>query len=358
MSFVTREDVLLLLEELYTALARTIAPGRGMTMPFPRLSYAEAVETYASDKPDLRYGLEIADLTDIAAGTDFGVFKNAVAAGGVVRGLAAPGCGEYTRHQLEELNSLAVSAGARGLLTVSLGAGGSLDDITLENVRSVAAKFLGLDRIKAMAHRCGAAPGDLLLIVAGERTKTHAPLDVLRREMARRLDLADPNELSFAMIVDFPLMEKNPDTGGWEAVNNPFTEPRDEDIPLLESAPEKVCGKNYDVVCNGLELASGSIRIHTSALQRRVLKILGYDDGSIDDLFGHMLEAFDFGAPPHGGFGAGIDRTVMLLAGEETIREVIAFPKNQSAADLTFNAPSPVTEAQLAEIHIKVIEEE
>jgi aspartyl-tRNA synthetase len=359
MSFVTQEDILKLLEDLYTSLVRTVAPGRRMITPFPRLTYAETMEKYASDKPDLRYGLEIADLTAIAAGADFDVFKNAIAAGGVVRGLAAPGCGDYTRHQLEELNALAVGAGARGLLTISLGeAGGNLDNLKMENIKSVAARFLSLEQIKEMARRCGAAPGDLLLIVAGEREKTHPPLDILRREMAKRLHLADPDVLAFALIVDFPLLAKNEETGRWEAVNNPFTEPRDADIPLLDSAPEKVCGKNYDVVCNGIELASGSIRIHTSALQRKILQVLGYDDSSISSLFGHMLEAFDFGAPPHGGFGAGVDRTVMLLAGEETIREVIAFPKNQSAADLTFNAPSPVTEAQLAEIHIKVVEEE
>jgi aspartyl-tRNA synthetase len=358
MSFVTQEDILTLLEELYTALVRTIVPGRRMIRPFPRLSYADAMDRYASDKPDLRYGLEIADLTDIAARTDFGVFKAVIAAGGVVRGLATPGCGDYTRHQLEEMNSLAVSAGARGLLTVSLGAADSLEELTMDNVKSVAARFLGLDRVKEMARRGGAGPGDLLLIIAGEREKTHPPLDTLRREMARRLNLADPGVLAFAFIVDFPLLAKNQETDRWEAVNNPFTHPRDADIPLLDSAPEKVCGKNYDVVCNGTELASGSIRIHKAALQRRILRIMGYDDESIDALFGHMLEAFDFGAPPHGGFGAGIDRTVMLLAGEENIREVMAFPKNQSAADLTFNAPSPVTGAQLAELHIKVVEEE
>ena len=184
------------------------------------------------------------------------------------------------------------------------------------------------------------------------------PLDTLRREMGKRLGLADPERWPSPLSLTSRCCKENAETGRWEAVNNPFTAPRDADLSLLDSAPEKVCGKNYDVVANGIELASGSIRIHISALQRKILKIMGYDDESIERLFGHMLEAFDFGAPPHGGFGAGIDRTVMLLAGEETIREVIAFPKNQSAADLTFNAPSSVTNAQLAELHIKVVEEE
>ena len=313
---------------------------------------------YASDKPDLRYGLEIADVTDIAVQTDFGVFKTAIANGGKVRVIAAPGCGEYTRHQLEELNQLAVSAGAKGLLTISLGGqGGNIDDLTHEMVKSVAAKFLKIEQVKEIAGRCHANKGDLLLIVAGEPEKIYPVLATLRREMARRLNLADSGLLTFAFIVDFPLITRNKETGRWEAVNNPFTHPRDEDIPLLDSAPDKVHGKNYDLVCNGLELASGSIRIHRSDLQRKILKILGYKDESIKTLFGHMLEAFDFGAPPHGGFGAGIDRTTMVLTGENNIREVIAFPKNQSAMDMTFGAPSPVTEEQLSELHIRLRED-
>ncbi len=358
MSFVTQEDVLQLIEELYTSLVKTIKPGLKIIKPFPRLTYADTMLRYASDKPDLRYGLEIADLTDIAAKTDFAVFKSVISAGGRVRGLAAPGCGDYTRHQLEELNQLALSAGAKGLLTISLGTpGGKLSDLTHDMVKSVAAKFLTIEQVKEIARLCQANKGDLLLIVAGEPEKIYPTLDTLRREMARRLNLADPNVLFFAFIVDFPLITRNQETGRWEAVNNPFTHPRDEDIPLLDSAPDKVHGKNYDLVCNGWELASGSIRIHRAELQRKILKILGHNDDSINRLFGHMLEAFDFGAPPHGGFGAGIDRTAMVLAGEENIREVMAFPKNQSAVDFTFNAPSPVTEEQLAELHISLREE-
>jgi aspartyl-tRNA synthetase len=358
MSFVTQEDVLQLIEELYTSLVKTIKPETHLIKPFPRLTYADTMLRYASDRPDLRYGLEIADLTDIAAKTDFAVFKSVISTGGRVRGLAIPGCGEYSRHQLEELTQLALSAGAKGLLTISLGTpGGKLLDLTHDMVKSVAAKFLTIEQVKEIAKLCQANKGDLLLIVAGEPEKIYPALDTLRREMARRLNFADPNVLFFAFIVDFPLITRNQETGRWEAVNNPFTHPRDEDIPLLDSAPDKVHGKNYDLVCNGWELASGSIRIHRAELQRKILKILGHNDDSINRLFGHMLEAFDFGAPPHGGFGAGIDRTTMVLAGEENIREVMAFPKNQSAIDLTFNAPSPVTEEQLAELHISLREE-
>jgi aspartyl-tRNA synthetase len=359
MSFVTREDVLQLIEELYTSLARTIKPESKIISPFPRLSYTDVMARYASDKPDLRYGLEIADITDIAEKTDFVVFKNVIANSGRVKALAAPGCGEYTRHQLEELNHLAVSAGAKGLLTISLGAeGGNLDNLTPEMVKSVAAKFVSLEQVKEIARRCQANVGDLLLIVAGEPEKIYPSLDILRREMARRLNLADPSVLAFAFIIDFPLILRNQETGRWEAANNPFTHPRDEDIPLLDTAPDRVYGKNYDLICNGLELGSGSIRIHRSDLQRKILKILDYEDEKINTLFGHMLEAFDFGAPPHGGFGIGVDRTMMVLTGEQNIRDIVAFPKNQAAVDLTFNAPSAVSEEQLAELHIRLREEE
>jgi aspartyl-tRNA synthetase len=358
MSFTTQEDVLQLLEELYTSLVHTIKPELKVIQPFPRLTYADAMTKYASDKPDLRYGLEIADITDIAVKTEFGVFKTAIARHGKVRVFAATGCGEYTRHQLDELNQLATSAGAKGLLTISLGAsGGGLDDLAPDMVKSVAMKFLTLEQVKEMAGRCRADKGDLLLIVAGEPEKIYPALDALRRDIARRLKLADPHTLAFAFIIDFPLIQRNKDTGRWEAVNNPFTHPRDEDIPLLDSAPEKVLGKNYDLACNGLELASGSIRIHRAELQRKILQILGYPEDKIEKLFGHMLEAFDYGAPPHGGFGAGIERTIMVLTGEENIRDVMAFPKTQSAQDLTFGAPSPVTAAQLKELHIKLREE-
>jgi aspartyl-tRNA synthetase len=272
--------------------------------------------------------------------------------------MAAPGCGEYTRHQLEELNQLAVSAGAKGLLTIALGTpGGSLDNLTQDMVKSVATKYLTLEQVKEIAGRCQANTGDLLLVIAGEAEKIYPALDGLRREIAKRLNLADPDVLAYAFIIDFPLIIHNQETGRWEAANNPFTHPKDEDMPLLDSAPDKVHGENYDLVCNGIELLSGSIRVHRSDLQRKIFKILDYSDENIKTLFGHMLEAFDYGAPPHGGFGAGIDRTVMVLAGEPNIRDVVAFPKNQSAMDMTMGAPSPVTEEQLKELHIKLQEE-
>jgi aspartyl-tRNA synthetase len=359
MSFVTREDVLQLLEELYSSLAKAIRPDLKVIHPFPRLTYADTLLQYATDKPDLRYGLEIADITDIAKKTDFTVFKTAISGGGIVRVFAAPGCGEYTHHQLEELIQIATSAGAKGLLTISLGApGGSLKDLTMDMVKSVAAKYLNLEQVKEIAKACKAKKGDLLLIVAGEAEKIYPALDALRREIAHRLNLADPKFLYFTFIIDFPLIIKNQETGRWEAANNPFTHPQNEEISLLDTTPEKVHGENYDLTCNGMELLSGSIRNHRSDLQLKIFKLLGYSDEQIKQLFGHMLEAFDFGAPPHGGFGAGVDRLVMILANEPNIRDVTAFPKNQSAIDMMLGAPSPAGKEQLDELHISITEEE
>jgi aspartyl-tRNA synthetase len=358
MSFVDEDDVLSLLEELFTAMVKTIKPEKRMLQPFPRLSYAEALDRYGTDKPDLRFGLEIGDLSDIVAESDFAVFSEAMAGGGRVKGIGAPGCAAYTRRQLDELNRLAQELGAGGLLTIALGgSAGSLDGLTMEMVRSAAAKFLSLDQIKGMARRLGASVGDLLLVVAGESRLVNTVLGELRREMGHRLRLAEPDLLAFAFIVDFPLLEMDDKTGRLESIHHPFTAPKDEDVPLLDTDPEKVRSKAYDFICNGSELSSGSIRIHTAELQRKILKLLGHSDDAIEERFGHLLEAFEYGAPPHGGIAPGIDRVVMLLAGEENIREVVAFPKNQSAADLTFKAPSPVTEEQLAELHIRLREE-
>jgi len=358
MSFVDEEDVLNLLEELFISMVGAIKPEKRIIKPFPRLSYAEAMDRYGTDKPDLRFGMEIRDLSDIVAESEFAIFSSAVAGGGRVKGICAPGCAAYTRSQLDELNKLAQGLGAGGLVTISLEtSASSLDNLTGEMVKSAAAKFLSIEQIKDMAKRLEASMGDLLLVVAGENKMVNAVLGELRREMGSRLRLAEPDLLDFAFIVDYPLFEMDNKTGQLQAMHHPFTAPKDEDIPLLDTAPEKVISKAYDFICNGSELSSGSIRIHTSGMQRKIFKLLGHSEEVVEERFGHLLEAFDYGAPPHGGIAPGIDRVVMLLAGEENIREVVAFPKNQSAADLTFNAPSPVTEEQLAELHIRLREE-
>jgi aspartyl-tRNA synthetase len=358
MSFVEEEDILNLMEELFVSMVEKVKPELRVIKPFPRLSYVGAMENYGTDKPDLRFGLEMRDLSDIAAQTDFSVFLSAIAEGGKVKGVCAPGCASYSRSQLDDLNKLTQDLGAGGLLTISLGhSAGNLDDLTSEMVRSIAAKFLTLDQVKEIAKRLSAKMGDLLLIIAGESKRIDMVLGELRREMGRRLKLADPDLLAFAFIVDFPLFERDEKEGRLKPMHHPFTAPKDEDMPLLDTAPEKVYSKHYDIVCNGVELSSGSLRIYTSELQRKIFRLLGYSDEEIEERFGHLLESFEYGAPPHGGIAPGIDRIVMMLAGEETIREVIAFPKNQSAADLTLNAPSSVAKEQLTELHLSLREE-
>ena len=358
MSFVEEEDVIGLLEELYTAMIPVVRPEMRLQLPIPRLTYAEAMERWGTDKPDLRYGMEIKDLSDILRDSGFGIFSQAIASGGCVRGICAPGCAAYTRSQLEDLNRIARDCGAGGAVTIALDSAGSLASLTPEMIKSAAAKYLTTKQVGQMAGRLEAKMGDLLLLVAGGKRLACTVLGELRREMGQRLNLADGNVLAFASIIDFPMFYRDPKTGKLLAMHHPFTEIKESDLPRLEKEPERVISKSYDFVCNGHELSSGSIRIHTSDMQRRVLNMLGYTDEDIDARFGHLLEAFDYGAPPHGGAAPGIDRTVMLLAGEENIREVVAFPKNQSAADLTFEAPSAVTGEQLDELHICLKEEQ
>jgi aspartyl-tRNA synthetase len=358
MSFVEEDDVLKLMEELFSSMVRKLKPELKIPHPFPRIPYAVAMERYGSDKPDLRFGLEISDISDIAARTEFAVFKSIVAEGGKVKGISASGCGGYTRSQLDELNTLVQTLGAKGIVTISLGEpGGNIDSLTAEQVKSRAAKFISLDLVKQMAERMGACTGDLLLIVAGDNDSVTSVLGELRKEMGKRLKLADPNALSFAFIVDFPLFNWVKEENRWEPMHNPFTTPVEADLPLLDTDMKKVRGRHYDFVCNGYEIAGGSIRIHKAELQRKVFRLLGYKDETIDECFSHMLEAFEYGAPPHGGIAPGIDRIVMLLAGEETIRDVIAFPKNQSAQDLMFDSPSTVSQKQIDELHIAIREE-
>ncbi|MBN1643820.1 MAG: aspartate--tRNA ligase [Dehalococcoidales bacterium] len=355
MSFVEEEDILKLMEDLFTGLVEKVKPDKRIIKPFPRINYKDALEKYGSDKPDLRFGMELRDLSDIAVKSEFSLFKKVIADGGKVKGICAQGCASYTRTQLEELNKFVQGYGAGGLLTFALSATpGDIDNLTLDMVKSVAAKYMTLEQIKEMGRRLDAHPGDLILVVAGKPKVVDKALGELRREMGQRLKLADPDLLAFAFIVNFPLFAWNEETKKWEPEHHPFVWPWPEDVPALEKHPEKVRAHCYDVVCNGFELASGSIRIHHPELQRRIFRFLGYSDAEIEDKFGGFLSAFEYGAPPHGGIAPGIDRIVMILSGEQSIRDVIAFPKNQNAVDSMLQAPSPVREEQLKELHIRL----
>ena len=354
MSFADEQDILELMEALYSGLVKAVTPDFKILTPFPRMTYAEALERYGSDKPDLRFGMLLGAISDLAATTELGVFKTAIAQGGIVKGLAAPGCAGYTRKQTDELTELAKARGAKGLVTIALGQAPSLDALQPADIRSPVGKFLTTDQVREAARRLGGKPGDLLLIVAGEPSVVNAALSALRNELGRRLKLADPDTLAFAFVVDFPLLEWNKEENRWDSTHHPFTSLKDEDLHLLDTAPEKARSKAYDMVCNGYELSSGSIRIHDRDVQAKIFKLLGHTEEQIEQRFGHLLRAFEYGVPPHGGIAPGIDRTVMLLAREESIREVIAFPKNQSAADLMMGAPSPVREEQLKELHLQI----
>jgi aspartyl-tRNA synthetase len=356
MSFVDEEDILNLLEELFTSLVETVKPEMQVLKPFPRLSYAETTGRYGTDKPDVRFGLEIGDLSDIVADSEFAVFRSAVQGHGKVKGICLPDCAGYSHKQLEELTELARTHGAKGLITLALPSDSytSLEHLTLDEIKSVAAKYLTIQQVKEMVHKFEAKPGDLMLIVAGDLNMVNKVLDELRREMGRRLNLMDPSLLAFVFIVGYPLLEWNNETGLWEPMHHPFTAPCEQDVPLLDKDPSRVRARHYDIVCNGYELSSGSIRIHTRQLQEKIFHLLGYSSKEIEERFGHLLEALEFGAPPHGGIAPGIDRVVMLLAGGENIREVIAFPKNQGAVDVMSDAPAAVSEEQLDELHLKL----
>jgi aspartyl-tRNA synthetase len=351
MSFVEESDILDLVEELFTSLVEAVKPEMRVIKPFPCLSYAESMERYGTDKPDMRFGLELRDVSDIVTHSDFSVFRSAVLGGGKVKGICAPGFAHYSRHQLEELTQLVKGCGGGGLVALPLDEGESM------GASSRASKFLTPGEVKGMADRLGARRGDVLLLVAGESMVVNGALRQLRVEMGHRLGLADPNLLAFVFVVDYPMLEWDTGEKRWIPAHHPFTAPKDEDIPLLDTAPERARSKHYDIVCNGCELSSGSIRIHTRWLQEKMFRLLGYDQREMEERFGHLLEALEYGVPPHGGIAPGIDRIVMLLAGEQNIKEVIPFPKSKSAVDLLTGAPSPVSEEQLRELHLKLSDE-
>jgi aspartyl-tRNA synthetase len=345
MSFVKRDDVLDLVEKLYTEMIPVVAPRKKLLpSPWPKFSYKEIVERYGTDKPDLRFGMELADVSDVFTKSEFRVFQSAIEAGGVIKCIVASGCADYSRKEVDALTESAKALGAKGLATLA---------VTAEGLKGTAAKFVQPEEAEAVQSKTGAKEGDLLLFAADQRSVVNKVLGGLRLIFRDRLKLADPNLMAFAWVVDFPMFAWNEEEQKWDAEHHPFTMPQLDDLPKFETNPAEILSDAYDMVCNGYEMASGSIRIHRSDIQLRVFQLLGLSGDEIEQKFGHMLEAFEYGAPPHGGMAPGIDRLVMLLADEPNIREVIAFPKNQAGRDVMADAPSEVPAKQLKELHIQ-----
>ena len=347
MSFVDQEDVMAVNEGFLKRVFKEVLDV-DITLPIQRMPYQEAMERFGSDKPDLRFGYEIFDLSETVKGCGFGVFDGALEQGGTVRGIKIEGGAKFSRKEIDSLTEFVKTYRVKGLAWAKVNEKGELS--------SSFAKFLKPETMEALLEKAGAGKGDLVLIVADADTETALnALGMLRCEVARRMDAIPEGVYKLLWVTDFPLFEYGEDDEGKKrlyAKHHPFTAPKDEDLPLFETNPIAMRAKAYDIVLNGTELGGGSIRIHRSDVQQRMFKALGFEEADIQERFGHMIEAFRYGAPPHGGLAYGLDRLVMLMAGRDSIRDVIAFPKVQNASDLMMHCPSPVDEKQLKELSI------
>ena len=357
MSFVNEPDVLNLIEGLYAGLVRELTPQFEVKTPFPYLTYDDAMARYGSDKPDLRYGLEMADVSDLAAETEFRVFHGILDRGGIIKAMTVPGMGGLSGSDMRRMEETAKEFGAAGMSHVRLTGEGPLD--TLGEGDGLLSPGLRMppEWVVRLARRAGADRGDLILLMAGPAKLANQWLASMRSHLADQLELADPNTLAFAFVTDFPMFDWDDDAQRWDSTHHPFTAPAPGCEHMLDGEDlAAIPSRAYDLVCNGSELASGSIRIHRRDMQEKVFGILGYTPDQVQERFGHILEAFDYGAPPHGGIAPGIDRLVAILAGADSLREVIAFPKTQSGSDLLFGAPAPVDFPQLRDLGIRVAE--
>ncbi len=350
MSFIERDDLMEIIEGFIKRTWRELL-GIEVRIPIQRMSYKEAMMRFGSDKPDVRFALEIKTITDIVRHSGFGVFSSIASSGGVIAAINAPGCAGYSRKQLDELTELARKYGAKGLSWIKLSDGG---------INSPIAKFLGETELRSIVEVCDAKEGDLLLVVADEWKRCFTVLGALRLEIARQIGILNnvKNDYKFLWVVDFPLLEFDEVEKRYTAMHHPFTSPVEEDIALLELDPKKVRAQAYDLVVNGIELGGGSIRIHRNELQQKMFGLLGMDQEEAERRFGFLLKALQYGAPPHGGIAFGLDRIVMVLAGTDNIRDVIAFPKTTSGLSLMDGSPSEVDEGQLKELGIRLMKGE
>lgn len=345
MSFVDQENIFVIVEGLMKEFYKQIW-NKELSLPLTRLSFNEAMETYGSDKPDLRFDLRLVTLNNIFTQTGFKVFKDSIDNNGIITGMLASDCGKYTRNQLDTLTDFVKKLGAGGLIWLR---------VKDELIEGPTAKFISETEQKSLIKNMNAKNGDLILILSGAKNKTLSIMGALRLEMARRLELIKPDsEPKLLWVTDFPLFEWDEETKRYYAMHHPFTSPRPEDVEFMDSDLSKVHARAYDLVLNGSEIAGGSIRIHSSELQAKMFKALGISDEEAQYKFGFLMNAFKYGAPPHGGIAFGFDRLVMIFAGEDSIREVIAFPKTASALSLMDEAPSAVSEEQLNELHIQI----
>ncbi len=357
MSFVHQDDVIANCEELYHFLSKEYQ-SKDISYPFPRITYKESIERYGTDKPDTRFSLELRNLNKVLSGTEFRVFNNVLESGGSIKGISLKNSDSIKRSYIDELNNFVIEMGGGGVIPISIENIKDISELNIQNVKSPIAKFLNAENIKEIYKTFDASEEDIIFISAGENNKVNECLGSLRNRLAKDLGLIDQSKINFLFVTDFPLFEMDKDSGKWVAMHHVFSSPTKETEEFMDSDPGKVMGNLFDLVCNGVELGSGSIRIHNRKIQEKVFSIIGYSKSEVEERFGALLEAFEYGAPPHGGMGLGIDRLVAIFSDEDSIRDVISFPKTQSASDLLWDAPSHIEEDQKKELNIKSIDKE